>query len=67
MSAVTYGERYATAAGKPAPRKKNWAARFLDHVVEARMQQAAERVERIERSLGATTGEVMQRHHLPAE
>lgn len=47
MSAVTYGENYAAAAGKvAAPRKKNWFVRVLDHVIEARMQQAAAQVER---------------------
>ncbi|HZD89184.1 MAG TPA: hypothetical protein VE224_03735 [Pseudolabrys sp.] len=67
MSAVSYGENYVAPAVKAAPRKKNWAARVLGHLIEARMQQAAERTARIERSLGLTATDFMQRHHLPAE
>jgi hypothetical protein len=44
MSAVTYGESYTPAAKAAAPRK-GWFARFIDHVIEARMAQAAREVE----------------------
>lgn len=44
MSAVTYGESYGRAAEAATPRK-GWFARFVDHVIEARMRQAAREVE----------------------
>lgn len=56
MSAVTYGESYAPAA---MPRKKGWFARVLDHMIEARMQQAARQVEM---HLGYLPEELRQRH-----
>lgn len=45
MSVVTYGESYVSATGKPAAPRKSWLARFVDHVIEVRMQQAAREVE----------------------
>lgn len=60
MSAVTYGESYAAAAGKAAaPRRKSWFARVLDHVIEARMQQAAAEVQR---HLGYLPEELREQH-----
>ncbi len=44
MSSVTFGESYVPAA-EPAAARKGWFARFLDRVIEVRMQQAAREVE----------------------
>ena len=58
MSAVTYGESYAPSAKEAAPRK-SWFARFMDHVIEARMAQAAREVEL---HLGYLPEELRRRH-----
>ncbi len=47
MSAVTYGERFGSAAGEAAkPSKKGWFARAFDRLMEARMEHARAEVER---------------------
>ncbi len=45
MSSLTYGESYVPTAAKAASPRKGWFTRFVDHVVEVRMQQAAREVE----------------------
>lgn len=46
MSAVTYGDRYGSAATAAVkPRRTGWFARFLDRAIAVRVQQAAREVE----------------------